>query len=105
MEPWLEPDSWDSGRVDLNPFKGEGFVGGRAVNSTREGNVVTMRWAYAVAHTDGTTAAFVEEHPTGLYDVETYLAAFEAAGLVAVHDPQGPIGRGLYVATKPGGET
>lgn len=104
VEPWIAPDEWDVGRVDLNPFRGERFVGARAVNSVRHGDKVTMQWAYAVAHADGTAAAFIEEHATGLYDVDTYAQAFAAAGLVVEHDSTGPIGRGLYVAKKNGGK-
>jgi len=35
----------------------------------------------------------------GLFTVEQYLEAFRAASLEADHDPEGPMGRGLYIAT------
>jgi hypothetical protein len=41
---------------------------------------------------------FTELHELGLFTVEQHLAAFRAAGLAAEHDPEGPMGRGLYVA-------
>jgi hypothetical protein len=42
---------------------------------------------------------FNERHELGLFAVELYLDAFRAAGLEADHDPEGPMGRGLYIAS------
>jgi SAM-dependent methyltransferase len=100
IEPWFEPDAWDPGRLDVNLFEGDGFRGARCVTSYREGNVAIMGWAYAVVDDQGRADAYVEEHRTGLFTRDEYIAAFDSAGLKAEYDADGPIGRGLYVAVK-----
>ena len=59
-----------------------------------------MTWGFTVARPAGDVETFVEEHPTGQFTVEERLAAFADAGLVAEYDPEGLMGRGLYVATR-----
>ena len=48
-----------------------------------------------------TIHSFVEDHILYLYTIEEMLAAFESAELDVQHDPDGLMGRGLYIATKP----
>lgn len=65
-----------------------------------EGRVGLLRFHYLVATSDGIDH-FEEEHRVGLFTHEDHLEAFERAGLKVSHDPEGLMGRGLYVATKP----
>ena len=49
----------------------------------------------------GDVSHFVEEHELGLFSDEQYRAAIAAAGLeLDSFDPQGLIGRGLYIALR-----
>jgi len=59
-----------------------------------------MTWGFAVARPGGEVETFVEEHATGQFTVEEHLAAFAAAGLAVDYDPEGLMGRRLYVATR-----
>jgi hypothetical protein len=74
---------------------------GRVTTSRRDGNRVTMTFAFVVARPGGVVESFVEDHATGQFTVEEHLDAFAAAGLVAEHDTEGLMGRGLYLASRP----
>ena len=43
---------------------------------------------------------FTERHELTLFSHEQYLTAFDAAGLHAVYDTEGLIGRGLYIGRR-----
>ena len=44
---------------------------------------------------------FTETHSLGLFAPEQYQLALTDSGLSAEHDPDGLIGRGLHIGTKP----
>jgi len=98
VEPWLSPDVW------LDRHVGAVFVDepklkiARMNIARREGNVSIVEFEYLVGTPDG-IERFTERHELGLFTVEQYLEAFRAASLEADHDPEGPMGRGLYIAT------
>jgi len=71
------------------------------VNVSRvAGRVVSLHFHYLVA-TPGGVEHFTERHDLAVFTVEEYLDAFRDAGLEATFDPQGLMGRGLYVGLKP----
>ena len=45
---------------------------------------------------------FLEPHELSLFRQEDYTSAFGAACLDVEHDPEGLMGRGLYLGVKPG---
>jgi SAM-dependent methyltransferase len=98
VEPWLSPEVW------LDRHVGAVFVDepelkiARMNVAEREGTVSMFVFEYLVGTPDG-IERFSEPHELGLFRVEQYLEAFRAAGLEADHDPEGPMGRGLYIAT------
>src|SRR6266480_469618 len=98
VEPWLAPGDW------LDRHVGAVFVDepelkiARMNIARREGNVSIVEFEYLVGTPDG-IERFTERHELGLFTVEQYLEAFRAASLEADHDLEGPMGRGLYIAT------
>jgi hypothetical protein len=64
----------------------------------REGNLSMFEFEYLVGTPDG-IERFSEPHELGLFTVDQYRDAFRAAGLETDHDPEGPMGRGLYIAS------
>lgn len=70
------------------------------VNVSRvAGRVVALHFHYLVA-TPGGVEYFTERHDLAVFTVDEYLDAFRDAGLEATCDPQGLMGRGLYVGLK-----
>lgn len=102
LEPWFAPEAWQDDYVGAMSAHTDELAVSRVSTSRRDGNVVTMTWGFVVAKPNGEVETFVEEHVTGQFTVDEHLAAFADAGLTAEYDPEGLMGRGLYVATKPG---
>jgi SAM-dependent methyltransferase len=100
IEPWFTPDVWIAGQIDARIVEGDGLKVARVGSSEVIGNRAIMRWAWAVAWEDGDADAYVEEHPTGLFTVAEYDTLLREAGLKPEYDPEGPLGRGLHIATK-----
>ena len=100
VEPWLTPDAWSDRHVGA-VFVDEPELKIARVNvSERDGTISSFEFQYLVGTPDG-VEHFSERHELGLFTVEQQLEAFRAAGLEAEHDPEGPMGRGLYVAVAP----
>jgi len=99
VEPWLTPDVW------LDRHVGAVFVDepelkiARMNVAERAGNLSRFDFEYLLGTPDG-IERFTERHELGLFTVDQHLDAFRAAGLEAEHDPEGPMGRGLYVAIR-----
>ncbi|HEU4993287.1 MAG TPA: class I SAM-dependent methyltransferase [Gemmatimonadaceae bacterium] len=97
VEPWFAPGVLQPGRRDVK----QADVGATHVERSSaiavEDRLSTIIFEYKI--TGGGNAAFArEEHKLGLFTPEETLECFRAAGLNATWDPQGLIGRGLFVA-------
>ena len=96
VEPWLSPDEWKVGKPHLLVVDEPELKIARANTSGRDGRVSVVEFHYVVATPEG-VEHFTELHELGLFTHEEYTAAFERAGLRIEHDPDGLMGRGLYV--------
>jgi SAM-dependent methyltransferase len=98
VEPWLTPDAWHDGHVG-GVFVDEPELKIARVNvAERRDGLSIVDFHYLVA-TPGGVEHFTELHELGLFTIDQHLEAFRAAGLAVEHDPEGPWGRGLYLAT------
>ena len=98
VEPWLSADRFDPNHQPRPMVaEGDGFSVVRMNDSRVEGRFSIMRFHYLVGRPNSVDH-FVEEHSLGLYSEEEYAAAFAAAGLDADLDPEGLMGRGLWIA-------
>jgi hypothetical protein len=71
----------------------------RMMVGSTEGATAAFDLHYLVG-TAGAVEYFVERHEFGLFTEDENRAAFAAAGLDVIHDPEGLIGRGLYIGTR-----
>jgi SAM-dependent methyltransferase len=101
VEPWFTPDAWQEGKVVLHTVDGDDR---KIVRTSRSlpvtGGVSRLVFDYLVATPDRVDT-FSEIHDLGLFTVDQYVAAAEAAGLDATFDAEGPMGRGLLLAIRP----
>ncbi|KOP67968.1 hypothetical protein AMS62_23960 [Bacillus sp. FJAT-18019] len=97
VEPWFTPDVWTVGRVDTITVERQGIHMSRMSHADREGNISIMKFEYLFGSEHG-IEHHTEEHLLGLFTVEEMIRAFQEAGLDVEHDPQGLIGRGMYIA-------
>jgi SAM-dependent methyltransferase len=101
VEPWFLPEAWSAGHVHAIFVDEDDLKVARMTVSEPLAEQVTVRFHYLVATPNG-VEDFTEDHVMGMFGHEDYLAAFRAAGLTVDHDPEGLMGRGMYVGRKPG---
>jgi SAM-dependent methyltransferase len=96
VEPWLTPDGWQIGRPHLLVVDEPDLKIVRMNVSGRDGRLAVMEFVYLVGSPDGIDH-FSERHEVALFTDVEYRQALSTAGLTVEHDPEGLIGRGLYL--------
>ncbi len=99
VEPWIDPADWIENRVHMITVDDPELKIARTNTTSRDGDLAVMDMHYLVGRPDG-VEHFVERHALALFSREQYLGAFRAAGLEVEHDPDGLIGRGLYIGIR-----
>jgi len=100
IEPWFTPAVWKPGAVHSLIHEEPDLKIARLSTSKVDGRLSYFDFHYLVATPEDTTH-FVERHELGLFETQEQLEILAAAGFEAEHDPQGPSGRGLFIARKP----
>ena len=100
VEPLWEPDAHRDGELKLNVVDEPDRKIVWMYTNKRVGDLVHWQNHFLVGTPDG-VEAFVEVHELGLFTAAQYQHAFGSADLTIVEwDPEGPCGRGLYVARR-----
>lgn len=97
VEPWFTPDSYWTGTITSNRAETEDLKIAWMYTSEREGTLSVLDIHYLIGRPTG-IEYFSERQELGLFTQEQHLEAFRDAGLEARFEPDGPFGRGLYVA-------
>jgi SAM-dependent methyltransferase len=98
VEPWLTPEQVRLGHVGLLTAESDSLKVARMTSIRVDGRACLMEFQYLIGR-DGAVEHRTEVHRTWLWTPEEYAQAFAAAGLEAVHDEEGLMGRGLWIAT------
>jgi ubiquinone/menaquinone biosynthesis C-methylase UbiE len=97
VEPWFTPDKWNPGGVFIHA----GEIGVEKVCrmslSSREGNLSILQFHY-LRGTPTAIEHYSERLELTLFTRDDMTRAFESAGMQVRYDPQGLMGRGLYIA-------
>ena len=101
VEPWITPERWRPRHVGALFVDDEELKVARIDTSSVEDGISILDFHYLVGTPDGVDH-FTERHESGLFSHDDYLDAFSDAGLAVEHDPDGLMGRGLYVALRRG---
>ena len=100
VEPLWEPDAHREGELKLNIVDKADLKIAWMYTNDRVGDLAHWENHYLVGTPNGVDA-FVEVHEAGLFADTQYRRAFASAGLAIVEwDPEGPWGRGLYIARR-----
>ncbi len=100
VEPWLPPDVFVAGRVSGLFVDEPDLKIARISVGRREGRVGVLEMHHLIGTPTG-VEHFVERLDMTLFSLEAYRSAMAAVGMSVEFDPQGPMGRGLFVGTLP----
>lgn len=96
IEPWFTPDRWNPGGVFINA----GEIGAdkvcRMSLSGREGNLSILQFHY-LRGTPTAIEHYSERLELALFTRDDMTRAFDLAGMQVRYDPEGLMGRGLYI--------
>lgn len=97
VEPWFGPSEWHAGSVFMKTAEAEGVKVCRMSHSVVHGRVSVLEFQYLIGRAEGLEHRR-EVHELGLFTTGEMRRCFGEAGLdVVEYDPEGPIGRGLFV--------
>jgi len=96
MEPWLNPETYWTGKITANFVDEPDLKIAWMYTSEIEGKVSIFNINYLVGTPEG-VEHFVERHEMGLFTHEEYLGAFQKGGLIVQYDSKGLFGRGVYI--------
>lgn len=99
IEPWFTPEQWHPGRVHMLTVDEPELKLARMNTSMAEGRLSIIEFHYLIGTPRG-TEHFTERHEIGLFEQAEMQAALESAGLRTSYDPDGLMGRGLWVGIK-----
>src|SRR3989475_7966755 len=100
LEPWITPANFKKGIVGFNSVDKPNLKIARINISKVRGPVSALEYHYLIG-TPSKVQHIVDRELMGLWTHKEYSDALRDGGLEVVFDPEGLMGRGLYLAVKP----
>jgi SAM-dependent methyltransferase len=97
VEPWFSPDTFDPNHLGRTIVVSRPNLESVRMNGSRVERRRSILDLHYLVATPGQVEHLTETHVLGLFTDDEYRQAFELAGLEADHDPEGLMGRGLWV--------
>jgi SAM-dependent methyltransferase len=100
VEPWLPPERWKPGTLSINTGETQDGLVCRMALSRRQDkmSVISLHYLHGTQHG---IRYYTEQLELGLFTKEEMVHGFERAGMLVAYEPEGLIGRGLYIGTFP----
>ena len=99
LEPWFEPGTMEDGYVTMLSARGERIVVSRVSRTSIVDTVSRLEFKYLIGRPSG-IEQLSEVHELGLFPRAAIEDAFQHVGFEVAYDPEGLMGRGLYMASK-----
>lgn len=100
VEPWFSPDQFLADHMGAVIFIDEPELKAVRMNGSRRDGTISIFEFHYLIERPATVEHRTETHTLGLFTDDEYRGALEAAGLGVEHDPDGLMGRGLWIGTK-----
>ena len=97
VEPWFPPGTMVDGHTVRNTATHNGMAVERISRTEIAGRISRLHFDYRIETPEGVRHT-AEVHELGLFTQDEMATAFQQAGLRAQFDPEGLIGRGLWLA-------
>jgi SAM-dependent methyltransferase len=98
VEPWLPPDGWKAGTLSINTGETQDGLVCRMALSRRHDKLSIISLHYLHGTQRG-IRYYTEQLELGLFTKDEMVLSFERAGMHVAYEPEGLIGRGLYIGT------
>jgi SAM-dependent methyltransferase len=99
IEPWFTPGTWQAGTVHASFVDDADLKIARVSTSLVEGRLSFFDLHYLIGTPEG-SEHIVERHELGLFGTGEVSTALSDAGLEVTYDPEGLIGRGLFIGQR-----
>jgi SAM-dependent methyltransferase len=98
VEPWFPPDRWKPGLLSINTGETKDGLVCRMALNRRQHNLSVISLHYLYGNRQG-VHYYTEQLELGLFSKEEMGQAFRLAGMHVEYEPEGLMGRGLYIGT------
>jgi len=102
IEPFIDPSDFRPGHISVEQGDREDAHVVRVTYSQRTGNVLKLTMHHYVSRAGKVSVAEPLLFDIAMFTAGQLRGAMESAGLEVFHDPEGLMGRGLYVGRVPG---